>query len=98
MMLQVQLRRSRICKTIRYLNAIRCIMYSIVCTRPDLANSVNVASSYIDSLRRSHWQWIKWILMYLKGTLGVGLIYGKDYDVDFEAVGYVDSDYASDRD
>ena len=36
--------------------------------------------------------------MYIKGTLGVGLIYGKDYDVDFEVVGYVDSDYASDQD
>ena len=45
-----------------------------------------------------HWQAMKWILRYLKGTTDVGLIYGKHKETTQSVVGYVDSDYTRDLD
>ena len=46
---------------------------------------------------REHWQAVKWILRYLKGTTDVGLIFDRAKMSD-SVVGYVDSDFAGDLD
>ena len=48
--------------------AFGCLMYAMVCTRSDLARAMSVVSKYMSNAGRVHWQAIKWILRYLKGT------------------------------
>ena len=49
----------------------------------------------MSNLGKGHWQAVKWILRYLRGTIGVYLVFGRSKD---GLVGYVDADYAGDRD
>jgi hypothetical protein len=43
-------------------------MYSMVCTRPDISHSVGVVKRFFANPGEQHWQAVKWILRYLKGT------------------------------
>ena len=72
-------------------------MYAMVRTRPDLAQVVTALSKLLSNSGRSHWDAVKWIFRYLRGT--------KDYDIMFSrqesvpsVVGYIDADYARDLD
>ena len=78
-----------------YSNAIGSIMYAMVCTRPDISQAVSVVSRYMSRPGKTHWQAVKWILIYLQGTSDVCLEFGKNRDT---LVGYVNSDYAADLD
>jgi len=53
-------------------------MYAMVCTRPNLAHAVSVASRFMGEPGKEHWQAVKRIFRYLRGTSDVGLIYGGD--------------------
>ena len=44
------------------------LIYVIVCTRPDIAYVVGVVSRVFSNPRKDHWEDVKWILKYLKGT------------------------------
>uniref|UniRef100_A0A3Q7HMN1 Reverse transcriptase Ty1/copia-type domain-containing protein n=1 Tax=Solanum lycopersicum TaxID=4081 RepID=A0A3Q7HMN1_SOLLC len=63
---------------------------------PDLAHAVSVVSRFMGKLGREHWQAVKRIFRYLRGTSDVGLIYGGDTQC--LVTGYSDSDYAGDVD
>jgi len=54
---------------IPYTLAIGSLMYDMVCTRLDIAHAVRVVSRYMSSLGKQHWEAVKWILSYLKGSL-----------------------------
>ncbi|GKD59420.1 retrovirus-related pol polyprotein from transposon TNT 1-94 [Tanacetum coccineum] len=71
-------------------------MYLMVCTRPDIAYAVSVVSRYLANLGKTHWEAVKWILKYLRGTLNVGLVYGTNRGNHIDVTGFVDSDYAKD--
>jgi ATP-binding cassette subfamily B (MDR/TAP) protein 1 len=78
-----------------YASAIGSLMYAMVCTRPDIAHAVGVVSRYMSNPGKQHWEAVKWILRYLKGTV--------DHAICFEGSsttlhGYVDSDLAGDFD
>ena len=47
----------------------------MVCTRMDLIQAVNVVSEYMCNPRKEHWQPVKCIFKYLKGTTNIGLVY-----------------------
>lgn len=51
-------------------------MYAMVCTHPDIAHGVSVVSRYMANLGKEHWQAVKWILRYLRGTSGYFLEFG----------------------
>ncbi|KAE8708925.1 Serine/threonine-protein kinase HT1 [Hibiscus syriacus] len=80
-----------------YSNVVGCLMYAMVCTRPDLAHDVSQVCKYMSKPGKQHWEAVKWIFRYLKGTVGHGIIFGSQRDNPL-VVGYVDSDYASDLD
>ncbi|CAM8895143.1 unnamed protein product [Rhodiola kirilowii] len=77
-----------------YSNAVGCLMYSMVCTRPDLAHGVSLVSRHMANPGKYHWQAMKWILRYVKGTLNKGLLFGGNQSRQEVVEGYVDSDYA----
>ncbi|KAJ4704584.1 Retrovirus-related Pol polyprotein from transposon TNT 1-94 [Melia azedarach] len=79
-----------------YTSAVGSLMYAMVCTRPDLAQSVSVVSRFMGEPGKEHWQAVKRIFRYLKGTFDVGLIYRGDTQC--LVTGFSDSDYAGDVD
>ena len=80
-----------------YASVVGCLMYAMICTRPDLAHAVSQVSKYMSKPGRQHWEAIKWIFRYLRGTVGHCIVFGNQQGVPL-VVGYVDSDYAGDLD
>jgi hypothetical protein len=72
-------------------------MYALVCTRPDLAQTVSIASKYIGNPRRQHRDTVKWICRYLKGTTNYRIAFVRQ-NSDLSILGYVDTNYARDLD
>ena len=64
-------------------------------TRPDLAYVVGTVSRFLSNPGREHWNAVKWIMRYLRGTSNMKLCFGNEKPV---LVGYTDSDMAGDID
>nr|GEV66261.1 hypothetical protein [Tanacetum cinerariifolium] len=79
-------------------NAVGSLMYLMVCTRPDIAYAVSVVSRYLANPGKNHWEAVKWILKYLRGTANVSLVYGTNHGNHVNVTGFVDSNYAKDPD
>ena len=80
-----------------YASAVGCLMYAMVCTRPDLAHVVSVVSKFLSNPRRMHWDAVKLIFRYLRGTTDYGIMFSKQQSGP-SVRGYVDADYAGDLD
>lgn len=78
-----------------YALTIGSLMYTMVSTRTYIAHAVGVVSRFMNNPGKEHWEAIKWIFRYLKGTTDVGLCYGES---EINLQGYVDSDLAGDVD
>jgi hypothetical protein len=78
-----------------YSSAVGSLMYAMVCTRPDIAHAVGVVSRYMNNPGKEHWEAVKWILRYLRGTTTHALCFGGS---DTFLQGYVDSNMAGDKD
>ncbi|KAE8661680.1 hypothetical protein F3Y22_tig00113725pilonHSYRG01810 [Hibiscus syriacus] len=76
---------------VSYASLIGSLMYVIVCTRPDISHAVGVVSRYMNNPGKVHWEAVKWILRYLRGTTNKTL-YFKGGDTIL--TGYVDADLA----
>ena len=61
---------------IPYASVIGSIMYTMLCTRPDVSYALSVTSRYQLDLGMGHWVAVKNILKYLRRTKDVFLIYG----------------------
>ena len=55
-------------RKVPYASAVGILMYAMVCTRPDIGYAVGVVSRFISNPGKEHWNAVKWILRYLKGT------------------------------
>ncbi|GKE03009.1 putative RNA-directed DNA polymerase [Tanacetum coccineum] len=64
-------------------------------TRPDISFAVGVVSRFMEKPIVKHFQAVKRILRYVKGTLGYGLKYSKG-GKNISLTGYTDSDLAND--
>ena len=80
---------------VSYASAIGSLMYVMVCTRPDIAQAVGAVSRYMNNPGKVHWEAVKWILRYLRGTTNKAL-YFKGGDTIL--TGYVDVDLAGNVD
>jgi Reverse transcriptase (RNA-dependent DNA polymerase) len=72
-----------------YRNLVGSLCY-LTCTRSDIAYGVGLVSRYMEEPKMTHWNAIKRILCYVKGTLSHGLFYS--HTNEFDLVGYSDSD------
>ena len=66
----------------------------MVCTIPDLAYVVSLVSKLMGNPGNTHWEALKWIRRYLKGTQTTCLIYKARNRGDDPLIGYVNSDFA----
>lgn len=78
-----------------YKQIVGSLMY-LTNTRPDIMFVVSLLSRYMDHPTELHFQAAKRVLLYLKGTCDLGILYRKGGDE--ELIAYTDSDYAGDLD
>jgi ATP-binding cassette subfamily B (MDR/TAP) protein 1 len=45
-----------------YASTIGSLMYTMICTRPDISHAVGVVSKYMSNPGKQHWEAVKWIL------------------------------------
>ncbi|KAH9745502.1 hypothetical protein KPL70_004095 [Citrus sinensis] len=83
---------------IPYANAVGCMMYVMVLTRPDISYALSVVSRYMVSLGKEHWRAVKWLVRYLSGTLNHGLVYERSTSKSEGISGFVDSDFTGNLD
>ena len=76
-------------------NIIGSLMYAIVCTRPDIANTVGVVNRFLDNPGKEHWEAVKWILRYLRGSTYECLCFGASNPI---LKGYTYANMAGDHD
>jgi hypothetical protein len=77
-----------------YSSTVGSLMYVMVFTRPDITHEVGVVSSYMNDTGKEHWEEIKWIHRYLRGTSTHELCFE---GLDIVLQGYVDSYMAGDK-
>ena len=67
----------------------------MLCTRIDVAHSISVTSRYQSNPGKDHWKAVKNIIMYLRRTKDIFLIFGGS---ELKIVGYNDSSFQSESD
>ncbi|RVX19694.1 Retrovirus-related Pol polyprotein from transposon TNT 1-94 [Vitis vinifera] len=66
-----------------------------VLSRPDISHAVGVVNRFMSRPGKQHWEAVKWILRYVKGSLDTCLCFT---GASLKLQGYVDADFASDID
>lgn len=77
---------------ITYSSAVGSIMYAMVGSMPDLAYEIGLVSCFMSKPGQIHWDAVKWLLRYIKGTKDLQLVYTKDKHLKIQ--GFCDSDYS----
>ena len=62
--------------------------------RQYLMLSIGIESRYMEELRYTHWNALKRILRYVRGTMSLGLMYTRTNN--YRLVGYSDNDWCGD--
>ena len=81
--------------SIPYASTIGLIMYTMLCTRPDMAYALGIVSRFQADLEEDYWKAVKNIFKYLRRTKNIFLIYGGS---DLKLKGYTDFSFQSDPD
>jgi hypothetical protein len=63
-------------KNIPYREAVGSLMYAVMGTRPDIAFATSTVAQFLENPGWAHWEAVKKIFRYLKGTRGLSLVYG----------------------
>ena len=66
---------SKYMSKVSYANTVGCLMYLMVCTRPNISHAVSVVSRYMANLGKEHWNAVKWIFRYLTSTHDFGILF-----------------------
>ncbi|OMO59210.1 Integrase, catalytic core [Corchorus capsularis] len=80
---------------IPYSSAMGSVMYLMVCTRPNITHAVGVVSRFLSDPGKVHWEAVKWIFRYLRGTSKMCLSFGTTQTI---LEGFTDADMAGDLD
>ena len=79
-------------KNVPYREAVGSLMYAAMGTRPDITFGVTTVAQFMDNPGWVHWEAVKRIFRYLKGTKDYELVYGGEKK---DLTGFVDADGAS---
>ncbi|PPQ72971.1 hypothetical protein CVT26_014516, partial [Gymnopilus dilepis] len=79
-------------KNVPYREAVGSLMYASMGTRPDITFATSTVAQFMDNPGWVHWEAVKKIFRYLKGTKELELVYGGETR---DLVGFVDADGAS---
>jgi hypothetical protein len=79
-------------KKVPYREAIGSLMYAAIGTRPDIAFATSILAQFAENPGNIHWEGVKRVFRYLKGTKGMALVYG---GVRRGLEGFTDADGAS---
>jgi hypothetical protein len=80
---------------LRYSQIIGSLMYLASATRPDISFAVSKLSRFVSNLGDDHWHALERVMLYLKGTMSLGIHY-TGYPTVLE--GYCDVNWISDAD
>lgn len=83
--------------SIPYREAVGSLMHLATVSRPDIMFAVSLVSRFLNCYKQSHWNAVKKIFKYLRGTKDYGLCYTQTPQA-AEVTGYSDADYANDLD
>ena len=75
-----------------YRQAIGCLMFLMVGTRPDLAHAIGKLSQHCSDPRESHWTAVKRVFRYLQQTKHMGIVFTKRKS-EPHLVGFSDADW-----
>ena len=78
-----------------YASPIGSLMFAMVCTRPDIVHVVEVVSRFMSRPGKQHWEAVKRILRYLRGSSDTCLYF---IGASLKLQGYVDADFTGDID
>jgi len=77
---------------VTYANAVDSLIYVMVYTMSDFSHTIGMLSVYMHDPEKGHWEAVKWILQYIKGTVDVGLVFERNTRGKQLCTGYIDSD------
>ena len=83
-------------RSVPYAEAIGCVLWPVMITRPDCAFAVGILSQFIQNPGNVHWEALKRVMVYLGSTKDLWLTFGGRSRKLVE--GFCDSDYANQRD
>lgn len=78
-----------------YREAIGCLNYVSTISRPDITFAVNTLARFSGKQRLVHWNAVKRVMRFLKGTIDYSITYGGSEEVGL--TGYCDSDWGGDE-
>ncbi|PLW35014.1 hypothetical protein PCASD_15316 [Puccinia coronata f. sp. avenae] len=78
-----------------YQQAIGCLSYAAISTRPDITYAVNYLARFSSCYDHTHWAAVKHLLRYIKGTIDRGIIFSKTDESATKISAYTDADYDS---
>jgi hypothetical protein len=79
-----------------YSGATDSLMYSLVCTRPNIAQVVGILRGFMANIGQENWVVVKSVFRYLQGTFKYSIFYHSDVSWDLGVVdiqGYVYFDW-----
>ena len=82
----------------QYQSIVGALMYAACATRPDIAYSISALSQYSARPNVTHFNALKRVLRYLRGSTNLSLTFTGTSDLAPELVAYTDSDWASNQD
>ncbi|GAA0142098.1 hypothetical protein LIER_35515 [Lithospermum erythrorhizon] len=82
-------------KHVPYALAMESLMYAMLYTRPELAYTVSLLTRFLSQPGKEHWEAVKLVLRYLKGTSDVSVCFG-GHEAALES--FTDADMAGDLD
>ncbi|KXJ84276.1 hypothetical protein RP20_CCG014294 [Aedes albopictus] len=83
-------------RNVPYKEAVGCLSFVAQTTRPDIAFAVNAVSQFSSNPGKPHWEAVKRIIRYLKGTATKKLEYSRNPTDELK--GYSDADWGGDPD
>ncbi|GKE21780.1 hypothetical protein Tco_1433292 [Tanacetum coccineum] len=85
-------------QNVPYASTVGSIMYTVRCTRPDVAFAQNITSQFQQNPGELHWTAVKNLLNYLRNTKYMFLVYGGDIKRELRVSCYTGDGYLTDAD